>query len=152
MISIALLTYLADREIKNSVNATRALGSREEVLGGKVCIRNVHNSITPAHRLGLGQEKAEKLSRFTILMPVLYYVLTHVGRKGFLSRLSSSLMLGGALGNWVERLEYGYATDYLQIKVGPKKLQKIIFNLADIAIVLGGILGFLALLLPSRDR
>ena len=152
MISIVLATYLADREIKNRINATRKLGSKEVILDGKATLRNVHNSVHPMERFGRTEKEKDLLVKGAILCPLLYFLFSHVrGKKGSLFRLSSSLLLGGALGNWVERLETGYATDYLSLEVGPKKLRRYCFNLADIAIVLGGILGFLAILL-HRDR
>jgi len=49
------------------------------------------------------------------------------------------LMLGGALGNIIERLRFGYVLDYLDFHVWP------VFNLADAAIVVGA--GLLALAL-----
>ena len=152
MISLVLATYLADREIKNHINATRKLGSKEVILEGKATLRNVHNHVHPMERFGQTKEQKDLLVKGSILCPILYYVYAHLkGKKGGLFRLSSSLLLGGALGNWVERLEAGYATDYISLEVGPKKLRRYCFNLADVAIVLGGTLGFLAILL-HKDR
>ena len=151
MIPIVVSTYLADREIKNSINATRRLQSSQDILDGKVSIRNVHNKKTLFYRLGLDKEKADLLTKAAILGPIAYYLITHLGKDSRpLSRLASSLMLGGALGNWAEFQECGYATDYLRLNTGPKKLQSITFNLADAAIVLGAFLGILALLLPRK--
>jgi len=53
------------------------------------------------------------------------------------------LMIGGALGNIVERLRFGYVLDYLDLHVWP------VFNLADATIVVGAGLLVLAL---SRPR
>lgn len=52
-------------------------------------------------------------------------------------------MLGGALGNVVERLRFGYVLDYFDFHVWP------VFNLADTAIVVGAGLLLFAL---SRSR
>ena len=58
----------------------------------------------------------------------------------WLLRVALGLQLGGALGNFADRLRLGYVTDFLA--VGPLP----IFNLADVAIVTGvGILGVLML-------
>jgi signal peptidase II len=46
-------------------------------------------------------------------------------------RLSLGLQLGGALGNILDRLRYGYVIDFLDFKVWP------IFNLADSSICIG---------------
>ena len=54
--------------------------------------------------------------------------------------LPLSLMIGGALGNFWDRIRRGWVTDFLYIKW--KKAP--IFNLADVAIVSGGVWGLLA--------
>lgn len=50
------------------------------------------------------------------------------------------LILGGSLGNLVDRLFLGYVTDFIDIRVWP------VFNLADAAIVVGAGLFFLMML------
>lgn len=49
----------------------------------------------------------------------------------WLVRASLGLQLGGALGNLLDRLHYGYVVDFIDFKVWP------VFNLADSAIVIG---------------
>ncbi len=56
------------------------------------------------------------------------------------------LMLGGALGNIVERLRFGYVLDYLDLHVWP------VFNVADTAVVIGAGLLLLALSRSERSR
>jgi signal peptidase II len=50
------------------------------------------------------------------------------------------LVLGGAVGNLVDRLRFGYVVDFLDFRVFP------VFNVADTAIVTGVGLLFLYLL------
>lgn len=56
------------------------------------------------------------------------------------------LMLGGAIGNVIERLRFGYVLDYLDVHVWP------VFNLADTAIVVGAGLLLLALFRAGGSR
>ncbi|HOE57893.1 MAG TPA: signal peptidase II, partial [Bacillota bacterium] len=46
-----------------------------------------------------------------------------------------SLILGGAIGNLIDRIRMGYVIDYLSFTIFPP-----VFNLADSAIVVGAIL------------
>lgn len=46
-------------------------------------------------------------------------------------KLALALQLGGALGNLLDRIRFGYVVDFLDFRVWP------VFNLADVAIVLG---------------
>lgn len=52
-----------------------------------------------------------------------------------------SLLLGGIIGNLIDRIAYGAVVDYLDFQFG--SYQFAIFNFADICIVIGGILLFL---------
>lgn len=56
------------------------------------------------------------------------------------SALAAGLILGGGLSNLAERLLRGKVYDYVQFPKAPWKLKKYVFNLADFAIFIGGIL------------
>lgn len=62
--------------------------------------------------------------------------------------LSLSLILGGALGNALDRAARGHVIDYLDFHLWGSHWPA--FNLADIAITLGAVLMVFASLLPSR--
>lgn len=73
---------------------------------------------------------------------VLYY--RHLPAGEWLIRLSLGLQLGGAIGNLLDRLRYGYVVDFIDIGFWP------IFNLADASIVTG--VAILAYCLWREDR
>ncbi len=60
------------------------------------------------------------------------------------------LVLGGALGNILDRLTYGYVVDYADLHFGAFR-PFLIFNLADVAITFG-VLIILARSFLSRDK
>lgn len=60
-------------------------------------------------------------------------------------RFLGGLIVGGAIGNYIDRLFRGYVVDFLDFKVWP------IFNLADVFIVVGCIL-FVILSLTRREK
>ena len=59
--------------------------------------------------------------------------------------LSAGLLLGGALGNIIDRLRDGAVTDFLKLPHWPQ------FNVADIAVTLG-VLSLFFVLDDRRDR
>ena len=59
-------------------------------------------------------------------------------KNNFRNIIAFSLIYGGLLGNLVDRLIYGYVIDYFKILLGSYDFP--IFNLADMAIVIGFIL------------
>ena len=62
--------------------------------------------------------------------------------------LGAGLILGGALGNLVDRLINGYVTDYLQLLF----IHFPVFNLADVAVTLGALLLVVHILLGGRKE
>jgi signal peptidase II len=60
-------------------------------------------------------------------------------------RVGMGLVLGGAVGNLVDRLRYGYVVDFLELPYWP------IFNVADACIVAGGALLILVSLRADRS-
>lgn len=64
-------------------------------------------------------------------------------KEGFLLRFSLGLVMGGALGNLLDRLRYGLVVDFLDFRIWP------VFNLADTGIVVGTF--FLLLVLWRKE-
>ena len=62
---------------------------------------------------------------------VLAYIYQSQERPTALLRVSIALMLGGALGNLIDRIHQGHVTDFIDVGPWP------VFNLADSAIVVG---------------
>jgi len=64
--------------------------------------------------------------------------------------LPLSLILGGAIGNLIDRLRLGYVVDFLDFHIGEHHWPA--FNLADSALTVGIGLLFLRMLLSGRER
>lgn len=71
----------------------------------------------------------------------LFLLLEEVKRKGNYLSFCYSLIIGGSLGNFIERLLRGRVTDFIDLHY--KSLHWPTFNLADTAITIGAILFFL---------
>jgi len=65
-----------------------------------------------------------------ILVAIIIYFRKLKGYESFLG----ALIIGGATGNYIDRIFRGYVVDYIDFKVWP------VFNFADICIVMGCIL------------
>lgn len=76
------------------------------------------------------------VSSFIILGIVLY--IYNNRPKNMLEKVAYSMVLGGAIGNFVDRIIYGYVIDFIDIKIFGYDYP--IFNLADAFIVIGVIL------------
>lgn len=71
-----------------------------------------------------------------IIIFILKYISTI--KRNNLENISYGLILGGALGNLIDRIFYGYVIDFIDIKI--INYNYPIFNLADTLIVIGVVL------------
>lgn len=91
---------------------------------------------------------------FTVIAIVIslfiLYWLRQLPPADRLTALSLSLILGGAIGNLIDRLVFGHVIDYIQIWLGSYPFPA--FNVADAAISVGAVLLILSsFLTPNRS-
>ncbi len=88
-------------------------------------------------------------SLFIIISLIIILVIIFFERKKALKSLRErfclGLILGGALGNLIDRLRFGFVIDFLDFRIWP------VFNLADSGVCIGGIL-MVFFLLKKRPR
>ena len=87
------------------------------------------------------------LIAFALLGLVLYFA-RHSAKP--LIWLPTGLLIGGALGNIIDRVRYGYVADFLDLHIGEFR-PFLIFNVADAAITIGVLL-LLARALFVREK
>ncbi|WP_141264164.1 MULTISPECIES: signal peptidase II [unclassified Neomoorella] len=101
----------------------------------------------PGAAFGLLAYKTPVFVTVTLLVAVVILVAYRfLPPDRILLRLALALMLGGALGNLIDRLRFGYVVDFLDFRIWP------VFNLADMAIVGGVILLCWELLGPAGEQ
>lgn len=80
---------------------------------------------------------------FFVIIGILYILLRSKEKLYFIFGIS--LILGGALGNLIDRIRLGYVIDFLDFKVWP------VFNVADSAISVGMAILVIGLLLQRKN-
>jgi signal peptidase II len=83
----------------------------------------------------------------TVIVIGLFIWLKKLNSTAKTEAIAISLILGGAIGNVVDRLEHGYVIDFLDVYYGSYHWPA--FNIADSAIVIGAILLILDSLLSN---
>ena len=144
--------FLLDYKVKKRVNDSCIQGSRKELLGGKLILRNCHNEGTLFGILKPGEEKCREISALAlggVLAGYLHQVFRG-GRK--LSKTGLAMVLGGALSNYADRRKKGYVTDYVSFGVENKKIRNMVFNISDFCIIGGGVLWVISELLPEKKE
>lgn len=132
----ALLVVAADQLGKSWIRSNLAVG---ESIPGTGFLRLTHVQNTGS-AFGLFQDQALPLTivAFIGIAILLFFALFLHHRLSFLAtmpaKLALGLILGGTVGNLIDRLSDSYVTDFIAIGRWPA------FNIADSSIVVGAIL------------
>ena len=142
----ALLVVVADQLSKMWIRSNLVVGqSLLEV--GFFRISRIHNT---GAAFGLFRDQSFTLTIVALvgIVVLLLYALLIYRRFPILdNRLGKSvlgLVLGGTVGNLIDRLRFGYVTDFIDVGIWPA------FNIADSAIVVGVIILAYSLLPLAR--
>ena len=100
-----------------------------EYAGGQVKLRSLWNE---GAAFGLD-------IRFDMVVAASFAALGALWTQRKRSPVGVGLILGGGLSNLLERLRQGKVYDYVQFPKAPGRIKQYIFNLADFAILLGGL-------------
>lgn len=109
-------------------------------------------SLTYVKNTGVAFSMLEGNILFILLMSVIVVgVLVYFAKSkgnGRLEKICYSMILGGALGNFLDRIFYGYVIDFLDFTLFDFKMA--IFNVADVLIVCGVFLLIVLEILKER--
>jgi len=84
-----------------------------------------------------------------ILTPILVILIIsylYKFSKNKLEYIAGGLVIGGAIGNYIDRIVRGYVVDFFDFKIWP------VFNIADIGIVVGCILMVLLFIKEGKNN
>ena len=138
----AVVVVVLDQVTKALVRGGLELGERHDLVAG-VRLVNVRNSGIAFGFLSGGGALLVVGTAIALLALVLFFV-THTGRR--LVWLPTGLMIGGAIGNLIDRARDGSVTDFVKFPYFPA------FNVADMAITVGVVALIYVLEGPPRRR
>ncbi len=146
-LGIAGVVVVLDQLTKAWLVANVALGEVREVVGDSV--RLVHHQNSGA-LFGLFRDQAIVFGLLSIV--VIGLIVGYHARSGRSRYLSIALgfLLGGAIGNLIDRLRLGYVVDFVDIGIG--NLRFYTFNVADSAISTAIVLLVAVAFLPRLAR
>ncbi len=125
--ALAAAVVAADQATKTLVRQNVDLGSRDGVFPGVELVHVRNRGVA----FGLFTDGGALLVIVGIVAvsALLIFFATHSRRP--LVWLPTGLLLGGAAGNLIDRVDRGYVTDFIDLPAWPA------FNLADVCITLG---------------
>ncbi len=135
VLATVLLTLGLDQLTKFIVVRNFSLHDSFSLINGVMSITLVHNR---GAAFGIFKNQFFLFVFISLLTVILIYFILRNNKGSKLFSFSLSLILGGALGNLIDRIFLGYVVDFLDFHIWP------VFNIADSAITFGTlILGWL---------
>jgi signal peptidase II len=140
----ATCVLVLDQLVKWLVVRDVPYGASTQVLGNLLSFSHRHNTgaafgLLPSAALGLAAVAA-------VVIVVLVMFGRRVATQSGALLLGISLQLGGAAGNFIDRIRLGYVVDFIDVHFWP------VFNVADIGITCGAVIVVAAILFDPRLR
>lgn len=148
---VAIAVLAADQLSKYAIDKFTPRGSLQVVIPGFLNLVHTNN---PGVAFGLFADshvpwRAPLLILFAAVVIGLIIWMLATGRAGgAMGRYGMALILGGAIGNVVDRVSHRSVTDFIDFHLGAYHWYT--FNVADSAIVIGAVLVVLELLWDGR--
>lgn len=128
-LGIGILVFILDQLVKHAVLVSMHLGESIPIIKDVFHITFVLN---PGAAFGMLEHQRWIFIVVALLVVVLALVFyKHIQRESLITRIGAGLLLGGALGNLLDRIQSGLVVDFLDFRIWP------VFNIADIAICVG---------------
>jgi signal peptidase II len=141
---VSFAVVLLDQLTKTWISSEMSRGESRSVIGDFFRLTYVHND-----GAAFGLDLGGRWAFVAVTLAVTTFIVVSYSRteKSPLARMALALILGGALGNLIDRLRLGEVIDFLQFGVGG--LYWPIFNVADIGVSVG--VGLLAVHLFRKE-
>lgn len=144
----ALLTLAADLATKRIIASTFYPHEVRRIFGDVVRLTYIHN---PGAAFGLFPGSRIALIAISIAAVVVVLFVAWNRRNRPLAVIPLALILGGALGNLVDRIRLGEVVDFVQIGIPPNNYFPV-FNVADSAVTIGVLWLALGLLRSGKEE
>ncbi|MCG2461229.1 signal peptidase II [Flavobacteriaceae bacterium F89] len=137
---LILLNFGCDQVSKGLVREKVAPFDYIEVFNDNLILTNVENT-GAMMSVGQGLPPVPKIILLQLLpvviLSILIYKILHKTQLDRWLAIAFAFVVGGGVGNLIDRIAYGSVTDFLQIRIG--SLKTGIFNMADVSVTVGAL-------------
>lgn len=151
----ALVVVVADRVTKNMLMDRLEPGGWIEVFTG-FALTHVHNPGIAFSLFADGGPLTRVFLHLVIFTSVVIIaaMLVRHAHNSRLAGVAFGLILGGAIGNLIDRILYGWVVDFLHVwvRIGDRSLSWPDFNIADAGITCGAVLLIISEVMNAREK
>ena len=140
------LVVLADQIAKWLAEAYLPFAEAIEVLPILALYRTYNTGV--AFSMFAGSGTLTLIIAMLAITAIVLYLWARADEGGRLAAAGYALIVGGAVGNLIDRIVHGYVIDFLLLHFGERTL--FVFNLADAALTLGPVLVLAVLVFGRR--
>ena len=155
MLITALAVFILDQLTKWWVASTMQVAGRISIIDGFAQLRYTHNT---GAAFGLFRDASSLLSVLSpLVIAGIVLAFVRISNPAPLSTFAAGLIVGGALGNLLDRLRLGYVVDFIEVygphlDIGGTIYTFPVFNVGDSAITIGVILILAGLLFAKEEQ
>lgn len=145
LLLIAIASISLDQWTKNLVRMNLAFGETFVPWPEQIPILRIVHWGNEGAAFGLFQGGGSLFMVLAVVVALLIiFYFPSIDHRSWLIRVAMGLQMGGALGNFLDRVNYGYVTDWLAIH------RFYVFNVADSSVTVGAALLILFTILTER--
>ncbi|CAN7691956.1 signal peptidase II [Mesorhizobium caraganae] len=133
---LAIVAFALDQWIKYLVETSLAFQEKIDLVPFLALFRTFNTGIAFSMFSSLGDTGLVVIA--TLVVAVVLYLATVTPRSHVFARTGFALIIGGAIGNLVDRVTYGHVIDYILFHT--QTWSFAVFNLADACISVGAVL------------
>ena len=134
LVLVAIPSLILDIITKRLVQMHIAKGGGIPIIDGFFNLRHDRNS---GAAFGILSDQRTLLVLITIAALIFILVYSYRFRNSQWMQVSLGFLLGGALGNFIDRIYLGEVVDFLQFGIASRNLYWPTFNVADISVCIG---------------
>lgn len=133
---LSFFVVIVDQITKFLIRLSFEYGKPQNIVGDWVRLTYIEN---PGMAFGIQVGGQTFFTIFAILATIVIFVyILRARQERWLLRVALALILGGAIGNLIDRFLYGKVVDFIDVGIGETRWP--IFNVADSAVTIGMII------------
>ena len=141
---VIILGIVLDQVVKMAIVKHIKLSEQKPVLKGILSLTHLRNN-GAAWSILEGQQWFFVLTTVIVLAVAVWFWLKNLSKNRY--AIGLTLIISGALGNFIDRVRQGYVVDMLQLDF----INFPIFNVADILLSIGFVVLFIGILLEKDE-
>ena len=123
--------FFLEYYVKQHMDKSYTHREQRRLAGGKLVLRKYYNTGAAGNFLS-SRPGCVCLLHSSVFITVFAFLLYLLPKKGlYLTKTGLSFLTGGGLSNLHDRIRKGHVVDYVSFGFGPKRFQKLVFNMAD---------------------